>query len=101
MVEIVLTEDLFVNNVYTYRYGTWSAVFTIVDEEFAGDNRLGRVNRVTILVTEEGSGTGSLCTSVIGLGDGVVGIRSDNFSLLGKLMTHENMAECVVMLYGG
>jgi hypothetical protein len=36
---------------------------------------------------------------VVGLGDGVVGVRSENPALRGKLMTREIMGECVVELY--
>jgi hypothetical protein len=101
--EIILTEDMFVNNKYAVSYGNREALFTIIDEEFSGNNHLGRINRITILVRlrdTTGKETGAqLCTTVIGLGDGVVGVRSDVPELRGKLLTHENMSRCVVELY--
>jgi hypothetical protein len=101
--EIVLTPEMFVNNRYTVTYGNREAVFTIIDEEFSGNNRLGRINRITVLVRERdvsGKETGAqFCTTVIGLGDGLVGVRSNMPELRGKLLTHENMSYCVVELY--
>lgn len=101
--EITLTPELFTNNKYALSYGSREALFTIIDEEFKGDNRLGRINRITILVREfsgEGKETGaSFCTTVIGLGDGVVGITSNNAELRGKLLNKDNMGECTVILY--
>jgi hypothetical protein len=101
--EVVLTEDLFVNNRYSVRYGDHEALFTIVDEEFAGNNRLGRINRIICIVrTFDTSGkvTGAVFgTMVIGLGDGITGVRSGEPVLRGKLMNRENMDKCVVILY--
>jgi hypothetical protein len=101
--EIVLSPEMFINNRYTIAYGNREALFTIVDEEFFGNNHLGRVNRITVLVRERdvsGKETGArFCTTVIGLGDGLVGVRSDIPELRGKLLTHENMSRCVVELY--
>jgi len=101
--EIVLKEEDFVNNEYSVVYGNRKAVFTIIDEEFAGLNRLGRINRINVLVYEyddDGNvSASSLCTSIIGIGDGIVGVKTDVPELRGKLMTHENMTQCVVELY--
>ena len=101
--EVRLNQDMFVNNKYLLSYGNREAMFTIVDETYAGNNNIGRVNRITILVrkfapdrTEEGA---RLCTTIIGLGDGTVGVASDNAELRGKPMTKDNMEECVVYLY--
>lgn len=101
--EIILTEDLFVNNKFTVNYGNRSAAFTIVDEELFGNNRLGRINRITVLVSafdETGTKIDEMfCTTVIGLGDGIIGVHSEVSELRGKLLTHENMSHCVVELY--
>jgi hypothetical protein len=101
--EVVLTEDLFKNNKYSVRYGDREALFTIVDEEFAGNNRLGRINQITCVVRTfdmSGGVTGAVYgTMVIGLGDGITGVRTDESALRGKLMTRENMDKCVVILY--
>jgi hypothetical protein len=101
--EIILSKDMFVNNKYSVQYGNREALFTIIDEEFAGLNNLGRINRITVLVRifntrgEELSVT--LCTTVIGLGDGIVGIKTNVPALRGKLLTQDNMEQCVVELY--
>jgi len=101
--EIMLKPELFVNNKYTTSYGNREVLFTIIDEEFAGNNTLGRINRITVLVRildKTGKETGArLCTTVIGLGDGVVGVYSNNPELKGKVMTKDNMEQCVVVLY--
>jgi hypothetical protein len=101
--ELILHPDMFVNNRYTVSYGNREALFTVIDEEFSGNNHLGRVNRVTVLVREfdtAGKESGAvLCTTVIGLADGIVGVRSGDPLLKGKLLTHENMEQCIVELY--
>jgi hypothetical protein len=102
--EIILQESMFENNRCYVSYGTdKQAVFTIIDEEFQGNNRLGRINRMTCFVhtvSPDGSvSPGVLGSLVIGLGDGIVGVRSGNPELRGKLMTHDNMNQCVVELY--
>jgi hypothetical protein len=101
--EIKLSLDMFTNDKYTLVYGNREAVFTVIDEEFAGDNRLGRINRITVMVRKRDQ-TGQelwtqLCTTVIGLGDGIVGVRSDQKELWGKLLNKDNMEQCVVRLY--
>jgi hypothetical protein len=94
---------MFTNNKLTVNYANRSATFTIIDEEFFGNNRLGRINRLIVVVSMFDA-TGkktfeTMGTTVIGLGDGIVGIRSDVPELRGKLLTHENMHLCVVELY--
>jgi hypothetical protein len=100
--EVVLTEEMFENNRCVISYGNREALITIIDEEFAGNNRLGRINRITILAREFGASgkeTGAVfCSTVIGLGDGMVGIRSGDAALIGKLLTRGNMSRCVVEL---
>ena len=101
--EIVLTEDMFTNNKLTVSYGSREAVFSIIDEEFSGNNMLARINRITILVRQYDEAGAKInetfCTTVIGLGDGITCVRSDTPELRGKLLTHENMSQCVVELY--
>ena len=103
MVQLTLEQGNFVNNKFTFSYGNREALFTIIDEEFAGHNRLGRINRITILVrryTTTGDEIGAqLCTTVIGLGDGTVGVKSDEPDLRGKLLSKDNMGMCTVILY--
>jgi hypothetical protein len=94
---------MFVNDKYTVVYGNREALFTIIDEEFAGNNSLGRINRITILVrkqdqTEKELWT-QLCTTIIGLGDGIAGVRSDQKDLWGKPLNKDNMEQCVIILY--
>ena len=100
---IVLKPEMFTNNKLSVSYGDREALFTIVDEEFFGRNRLGKINRMVILVRKL-STTGQVlderqCTTIIGMGDGFAGIKSDNPMLRGKLMNKDNMEECVVELY--
>jgi hypothetical protein len=75
------------------------ATFTIVDEEFAGANTLARVNCVLIRVKNDAAQETLVGSAVIGLGDGIVGVKTDEAGLRGKLLTKDNMAQCVVELY--
>jgi hypothetical protein len=101
--ELVLDESLFTDDEYTINYGNRTATFIIIDEELAGNHRLGRINRINCVVREfnaEGVETGArIGMPVIGLGDMIVGVRSDEPSLRGKALTRENMGSCVVILY--
>jgi len=101
--EVRLTQDLFVNNKYYVSYGNREALFTIVDETFEGLNNIGQINRITILVREFAADRqevgARLCTTVIGLGDGTVGVRSVVPELRGKVMNKDNMEQCIVILY--
>ena len=101
--QLILTETMFTNNKLLVAYGNREALFTIIDEEFFGNNHLGRINRITVLVRQydEGGATvnETLCTTVIGLGDGIAGVHSEMPELRGKLLTRENMEQCVVELY--
>jgi hypothetical protein len=38
------------------------------------------------------------CTTVIGVGDGTVGVRSNDPGLRGKLLTKDNMEQCEIIL---
>jgi hypothetical protein len=102
--EVRLTQDMFVNNKYHVAYGNREAMFTIVDEIFAGNNNIGRINKITTLVrkfsvnrNEEDAWLSP--SIIIGLGNGIIGAMSDNPELRGKVMNKDNMEQCVVILY--
>jgi hypothetical protein len=101
--EVILKPELFTGGLYTVSYGRKTALFTIVDEEFAGLNTLGRINQITVLVTEkDGTGKtvpGAMGAAVIGVGNGAFGARSADASLRGKVLNKDNMEQCVVELY--
>jgi hypothetical protein len=102
--DIVLKNSDFVNSKLYVTYGVrQEAMFTIIDETFAGLNTLGNINRVTCMVRKLDANGGilraSMAAMVIGIGDGQVGITSADASLRGKLLTHDNMEQCVVTLY--
>jgi hypothetical protein len=102
--KLVLKQDMFVNGKYSVSYGTnREALFTIVDEEFPGDGHLGRINRITVLVREfdgQGNAAGaSLQGSIIGMGNGIVGVKTDVPELRGQVLSKDNMEACTVILY--
>jgi hypothetical protein len=102
--EIQLSEDLFTNDEYSIRYGeNKEALFTIVDEEYPGNGRIGRIDCITILTrtydAQGRAGPATLRFGVIGIGDGVVGVKSSDRSLLGKHLKRSNMPSCTVVLY--
>jgi hypothetical protein len=99
----ILTKSLFTNGIYELQYGLKKAVFTLLDEVYSSGGNTARVNRVICSIqsfssTGEKSGEefGSL---VIGLGDTNISVTTNVSSLLGKLMTEDTMADCVVELY--
>ena len=99
--KLVLKPELFTNNKYYCRYGKREAQFTIVDEEFAGNGKLGRINRIVVLVRDSNTSEARLCTTVIGLGDGYVGVQSEVPELKGQLLNKDNMSDCVIHLFEG
>jgi hypothetical protein len=97
---ITLKPEMFKNNKFSCFYGDKEALFTIVDEEFEGNNKLGKINRIVILVRDVSGSDVKMCTTIIGMGDGVVGIRSGNPAVRGKVLNKDNMEDCVIELYG-
>ena len=102
--ELVLHKSDFVNDKFTQLYGgNREALFTIVDEEFPGNNTLGRVNKIVIMVRElsdeDVNVQASIQSSVIGFGNRTVGVRSSVPELRGEIMTQHNMEQCTVVLY--
>jgi hypothetical protein len=102
--EIRLDESLFINNEYSLRYGEdKEALFIIVDEEFPGNERLGRIDHIIILTrtydVQGNVSAAALRFGVIGIGDGVVGVTSSDAALIGKTLKKSNMAMCTVILY--
>jgi hypothetical protein len=102
--ELQLSEDLFVHNEYSLRYGEdREALFTIVDEAFPGNGRIGTIDVITILTRAyDAQGNVSSATlrfGVVGIGDGVVGVKSSHADLRGKHLKKSNMTQCVVELY--
>lgn len=100
-----LRQANFVNDTYKVRYNNNSreAEFRIVDEEFPALSRVVVNNRIIVFITEydaNGDVKGTyLKSSVIGIGDGIVGVQSDIASLRGKVLSKDNMESCTVELY--
>ena len=102
--ELVLNEKDFVNDKFSITYGgNREAQFTIVDEAFAGNNGIGPVSKIVILVRQfnnDGSvQSGDMYSSVIGMGNGVVGVKTAMLELRGKTLNRHNMAQCTIILY--
>jgi len=102
--KLILDHGLFKNNRFNVSYGdSKEAIFIIVDEDFKGKNTLGKINKLVILVRQL-SPTGQVldaktCATIIGMGDGIAGIRTDNPVLRGQVITKDNMEECEIELY--
>jgi hypothetical protein len=99
----VLNQSMFTHNEYVIAYGLKVAKFIIVDESYASGDALASVNRmVCVIQTFDSSGVllrevfGCL---VIGLGDTGVAVSSTDTTLLGKLLSKDNMDKCSVELY--
>lgn len=95
----------FVNDKLLVTYGpdnTRQALFTIIDEEYQGNTRIGRINKITILtrtVKDNEVSDAVLQSGIIGMGNGTVGVLSDDTTLLGKQLNKDNMESCTIWLY--
>jgi len=102
--KVKLDISQFENDRLVVSYGSdRQALFTIVDEEYQGQSSAASVNKINILTrTVSGDGTVSdakLQSGIIGLGNGTVGVITDDPSLLGKVLTKDNMSRVTVWLY--
>ena len=102
--DIQLVQANFVDGRFTQEYSTnKKATFIVVKESFAGNNDLGEVDRVNIFIatydSEGAKVSGSFSTSIIDVGDNLAGVLSDDSTILGTLLTWDNMAQCVIRLY--
>ena len=102
--DIQLKKSQFVDGRFSQTYGTnKKATFIVVQESFCGNNNLGVIDRVNIFIeTFNLNGekiAGNFSTSIIGVGDALAGIKTEDTALLGKTMTYDNMEQCVISLY--
>lgn len=57
------------------------------------------IKRVNVLVIDAFTGDNLLCSSVIGMGNDRLIVGSADASLLGKVLTEDNMRECYIEMY--
>lgn len=102
--DISLKQTQFVDGRYSVNFGLHKkATFIVVNESFYGNNNLGVIDRVNIFIesfSADGTKlTGNFSTSVIGVGDSFAGVISEDSALNGKLLTWDNLEQCVIRLY--
>lgn len=101
--DIRLQKDKFVDGRFEQPFGNKKATFIVVNESFYGNNNLGVVDRINIFVesfdSEGEKISGSFSTSIIGIGDGISGVFTEDETLLGKTLNWDNMEQCVIRLY--
>ena len=102
--DVTIKKTQFVDGRFSLAYAAnKKATFIVVNESFYGNNNLGVLNRINIFVeTFDAEGnklSGSFSTSVIGLGDGISGILTEDKTLLGKTLSYANIESCVIRLY--
>ena len=102
--DITLQKAQFVDGRFSIAFGVnKTATFIVVNESFLGNNNLGVIDRINIFIaTYDAEGVkigGHFSPSIIGIGDGIAGILTEDESLLGSVMTWNNMESCVVRLY--
>ena len=102
--DVTIKKTQFVDGRFSLTYAAnKKATFIVVKESFYCNNNLGILDRINIFVeTFDAEGTklsGSFSTSVIGLGDGISGILTEDTTLLGKLLSYDNIESCVIRLY--
>ena len=93
----------FVNDVARIPYSeNREAELTIVDETFSGNNTIGNINTIICVVNQYDNFDTLLdrvhCTNIIGLGDGIIGIHTEDATLLGTPLNKDNMASCTLEL---
>jgi hypothetical protein len=99
-----LTPGQFVNNKLTVNYGIRKrAIFTIINENFPGLNRLGTINLVTVLIqtfnTDGTIATQNVYTPIISVGNPDVQIvPSTDSTLQGQRLSQDNMQGVLVTL---
>lgn len=101
-----LTTDDFVDDVYTKIYGTAKnreVMLSIVDESYQGNDIIGAINKINILtrtINTDGSySNAQLCSSIVGIGNGTVGVIPDNSEDKGDILSKDNIANCTIVLY--
>lgn len=102
--DIQLSKSKFVDGRFSQDFGVNKrATFIVVNESFYGNNNLGVIDRVNIFIesfdTAREKIDGSFSTSIIGIGDGLAGVLTEDTTLLGKTMTWDNMEQCIIRLY--
>lgn len=102
--DIRLKQADFVDGRFSQTFGqNKKATFIAINESFYGNNKLGVIDRVNIVIetfntTGEKTG-GNFAPSVIGVGDEHAGVLTEDETLLGKTLTWDNMESCVIRLY--
>jgi hypothetical protein len=101
---LVLKPEMFTNNKYRIAFGNnREAEFTIVDETFESLGNQARINRINVFVytrtVDDEITDATLGFGIVGIGNGVFGVMSNDIELRGQQLTHENMERCVVDLY--
>lgn len=102
--DIRLQKTQFTDGRYSLSFGVnKTATFIVVKESFFGNNNLGVIDRVNIFIESFDSQgekiNGHFSSSIIGIGDGVAGVLTEDTTLLGKELNWDNMESCVVRLY--
>lgn len=102
--DIQIKKADFLDDRFTVDFGANKRVtFIVVNESFHGNNQLGVINRINIFietVNAEGIKTsGNFSTSIIGVGDGLAGVLTENEDLLGKVLSWDNFEQCTIRLY--
>jgi len=101
--DIKLSKAQFVDGRYSQNFGNKKATFIVVQESFYGNNKLGVVDRINIFIEffdDTGVKTGGgFSTSVIGIGDSLAGVLTEDTTLLGKTFSWDNVEQCTVRLY--
>lgn len=98
-----ITPDIFVNDVALYKVGVSDYIrFYSLNESFSVTQGSVDVNRVLceyITVDENGNASGYTLPNIVGLSNSVFGITSESLELQGKVLTIDNIADCVMEYY--
>ena len=70
-----------------------------VSEDFMADDVEVVVKQINIIIQEIDTGANLQCSSVIGVGNSRLIIKSDYTEYLGKVLTEDNMKYCTIEMY--
>lgn len=91
----------FNSDIFSYDY-TADANITIIfiSEGFSVANVPVEIDNTVIQLTDKSTGKSIRCPSIIGMGNDLMRVVSDDPTLQGQRLSPENLDECYVEIYG-
>lgn len=97
--ELILSEIQFDYDFFsTVMPNGYTLIINKIDEELttSDGNVTANIKRLNIVITDTEDGNDILCSSVIGIGNEYLMIKSGYTEFLGKVLTEDNMKYCTL-----